>query len=121
MSLADSARWTSAKLVLQYPNDSTKPSPNTVATQSAPIGLSPPMPMPSQACRPCSFSGDCFTWSARPEKPPTSISATVTSAPSAGHDHEELDHLVVDRHDRPPSTMYVSTMAADTTIATLID
>ena len=32
MSLAESARWTSAKFVVQYPNDSTKPSPNTMPT-----------------------------------------------------------------------------------------
>ena len=33
------ARWTSAKFVVQYPKDCTKPSPKTIAIQLAPIGL----------------------------------------------------------------------------------
>ena len=44
-----SARWTSAKLVVQYPNDCTNPSPNTIAIQFAPIGfVVSPIPRPFQ-------------------------------------------------------------------------
>src|SRR5262245_59316690 len=39
MFLAAIARCTTRKLVHQYPNDSTKPNPNTMANQSTPIGL----------------------------------------------------------------------------------
>ena len=39
MLRADSARWTSAKLVVQYPKLSTNPSPNTTPTQSDASGL----------------------------------------------------------------------------------
>src|SRR5271170_634182 len=39
MFLAAIARWTTRKLVHQYPNDSTKPRPNTIAKMSTPIGL----------------------------------------------------------------------------------
>src|SRR3954451_9995480 len=39
MLFADSARWTWAKFVVQYPNDRTKPRPNTIAIQLASIGF----------------------------------------------------------------------------------
>jgi len=42
MSRADSPRWTSAKFVVQYPKDSTKPSPNTMPIQLALSGLCEP-------------------------------------------------------------------------------
>src|SRR5882724_4124193 len=39
MFLAAIARCTTRKLVHQYPNESTNPSPKTIANQSTPIGL----------------------------------------------------------------------------------
>ena len=39
------ARCTTRKLVHQYPNDSTKPRPNTMANQSTPMGLAAGLPM----------------------------------------------------------------------------
>lgn len=49
-SFADIARWTSAKLVVQYPNERQKPRPMTMPNQS-PSGLEPPKPVPSHADR----------------------------------------------------------------------
>ncbi len=39
MFFAAIARWTTRKLVHQYPKDSTKPRPNTIEKMSTPIGL----------------------------------------------------------------------------------
>ena len=51
--LAARARWTSAKLVVQQPKESTNPSPNPIDSQLAPIGLvTLPTPVPSQGAGP---------------------------------------------------------------------
>ncbi len=77
-SLAASARWTSAKFVVQYPNDSTNPSPNTIAIQLAPIGLvTCPTPVPCQGCsasppRPLAPVTLAFS----PSQPPTTCRPT---------------------------------------------
>jgi hypothetical protein len=70
MFFADSARWTSAKLVVQYPNESTKPRPNTMPSQCAPSGLSVP-PVSAHACRPGSPRSLSRTLSNSPSMPPT--------------------------------------------------
>ena len=78
MFFADSARCTSAKLVVQYPTDSSKPSPNTMPSQFAPSGLCA-LAVSAQVCRPGSPSGEARTLSNRPLIPPTLIRpSTVT-------------------------------------------
>ena len=72
-SLAAIARCTSAKFVVQYPNDRQKPRPKMRPTQS-PNGLSPPNPEP----RPRVQEGLALAEPSRsqsPPKPPTSDSA----------------------------------------------
>src|SRR3954469_16574025 len=75
-SFADIARCTSAKLVVQYPNDRQNDRPNTSPTQS-PIGLSPPNPRPDQGGGKFGPLTDSF-WN-RPSMPPTSFSAMITT------------------------------------------
>src|SRR3954467_11203853 len=70
MLLADSARCTSAKFVVQYPNDCTKPRPNTMASQ-LPYGLlALPTAVPCHALSAPPPSLECSTWSTRPLQPP---------------------------------------------------
>ncbi len=81
MLRAESARWTSAKFVVQYPKPSTKPSPNTSPTQSEPSGLVTWwMPTPCQAWSPGSPSlGNALILFLRPSIPPMAWSATSVS------------------------------------------
>src|SRR5260370_8709937 len=80
-SLADSARCTSAKLVVQYPNESTKPSPKTMPIQS-PSGLDQGMPVPCQEEKACEPRGGCDTAACKPAQPPTSARPPITMARS---------------------------------------
>ena len=83
MSLADSARWTSAKFVVQYPNDSTKPRPNTMPTTDQ-NGFSIPVSgVPGQACSSAPLpAAMIFSWTpvpaADPREPPT-VSGTSSA------------------------------------------
>ena len=82
MSLAESARWTSAKFVVQYPNDSTKPSPNTMPTTDQ-NGLSIPVSgVPGQASSSAPLpAAMIFSW--RPVQPPTRASPPTVSGTSS--------------------------------------
>lgn len=73
-SLAAKARCTSAKFVVQYPNDRQNARPKMIPTQS-PMGLSPPNPVPAHGSRNASPSV-LPSFSHSPENPPTSDNAT---------------------------------------------
>ena len=78
---------------------STKPRPNTMPIQSRRAGWSTwPIAgaLPGVQRRP-RRAWSSSTLSFRPPQPPTSCRPTIVSGISAGEDHEELQHLVVDR------------------------
>ena len=85
MFLAERARWTSAKLVVQYPKLSTKPSPNTTPIQLDISGLVGWwMLRPCQACRPGFPSAlTPLILCSSPDQPPTECSPTMVSGISA--------------------------------------
>jgi hypothetical protein len=76
--LAESARCTSVKFVVQYPNESTKPSPKTMPTQS-PSGLDQGMPVPFQVLNELAPRLVCATARFRPLQPPTWTRPTTTT------------------------------------------
>ena len=82
-SLADNARWTSAKFVVQYPKDSTNPRPKMMPIQS-PNGLvGCPTCVPAQVASALPCSGPVWlTVCFRPLQPCILTSPTTTTGTS---------------------------------------
>ena len=97
-SLAERARWISAKFVVQYPKDRTKPRPRTIETQFAPIGLvTSPTPVPCQACRPLGPERGLRDLLAERGEAADVAHRDDRERDQPGEDDEELQHLAVDR------------------------
>src|ERR1043165_324406 len=79
MLLADSPRWTSAKFVVQYPKDSTNPSPNTMPSTDS---VASPMPVRLVPGHELSSWVRSAILATSPSQPPTRCSPTTVNGTS---------------------------------------